>query len=104
MQCLLYDGSDVVVNRPQNVAGQTGHITYSGTAPVFVTTKLADVKRLQSWAEVNRKTGNSWDADASLICWRLKTYECTVRIEKPPPRLQYCACCFAGLVLEQGCM
>ena len=57
MQRLLYDGSDVVVNRRQNVAGQTGHTTYSGSSPAFVTTKLAEVKRLQSWAEVNPETG-----------------------------------------------
>ena len=104
VQQLLYDGTGVVVNRPQNVAGQTGHTTYTGTSPVFVTTKLADVRRLQSWAEVNPKTGDPWDADASMICRRLKNYEYTVRIEKPPPGLRYCACCFARLVLEQGSM
>ena len=102
VQCLLYDGSDVVVNRPQNVAGQSGHVTYTGSSPVFVTTKLADVSRLQRWAEVNPKTGNPWDADASMICRRLKIYEYNVRIQKPPCGLRYCASCFARLVLQQA--
>ena len=46
-QCLLLDGSPVPVARPQNISGQTGHKLYVGRAPVFVTTKLEDMCRLE---------------------------------------------------------
>jgi len=99
---LLYDGSNVPVNRPQNVQGQSGHSTYTGSSPVFVTTKLADIRRLQEHAAINPKTGNPFDADASMLFRRLKIYSYTERISKPACNLPYCACCFARLVLEQA--
>jgi len=102
VQCLLYDGSNVPVNRPQNVQGQSGHSTYTGSSPVFVTTKLADIRRLQEHAAINPKTGNPFDADASMLFRRLKIYSYTERISKPACNLPYCACCFARLVLEQA--
>jgi len=102
VQCLLYDGSGVTVNRPQNVAGQIGHTTYRGSSPIFVTTKLADVRRLEAAATADPTTGLPGDADALMIFRRLKIYPFTVRIPKPPPGLPYCARCFSSLVLSQG--
>lgn len=102
VQCLLYDGSNVPVNRPQNVPGQSGHTTYCGTSPVFVTTKLCDVERLQSWGAINPKTGSPWDTEASMICRRLKVYPYTQRMEKPARAIPICGRCFAQLVLQQG--
>ena len=102
VQCLLYDGSSVTVNRPQNFKGQTGHAKYTGSSPVFVTTKLADVLRLEKWAAVDPKTGAPFDADASMIFRRLKVHAFRNRIPKPPKGLQLCARCFAELVINQG--
>ena len=102
LQCLLYDGSNVPVNRPQNVAGQIGHTKYEGTSPIFVTTKLDDVRRLESAASIDPDTGRPGDSEASMILRRLKVYRYTERIAKPPPGLPYCARCFAELVLNQS--
>jgi hypothetical protein len=99
VQCLLYDGSAVPVNRPQNIAGQVGHTKYTGTSPVFITTKLADIENLTYWGSINPKTGHPWDTDASMIARRLKTHAFRERIPKPPKGTQTCGRCFAELVL-----
>ena len=52
-QCLWFDGSVLPIVRPQNVAGMTGHLLYKGTAPIFVTGKLADIEWLHSAALVS---------------------------------------------------
>ena len=102
IQCLLYDGSTVTVNRPQNVKVQIGHAKYTGSSPVFVTTKLADMRRLEKWAALDPSTGAPYDADASMILRRCKVYPFTKRIDKPTPGLPYCKRCFAELVVSQG--
>ena len=93
---------DVEVNRPQNVAGQTGHATYEGSSPVFVTTKLDAVERLAGLAALDPSTGKPHNTEASMIYRRLKVYSFSTRIVKPPPNLKYCPRCFAQLVLSQG--
>ena len=102
VQCLLYDGSNVPVNRPQNVQGQSGHTKYTGTSPIFVTTKLSDVQTLENAAAPNIATGEPGNADASMIYRRLKVHSFTVRMTKPSGALPYCARCFAQYVLERG--
>lgn len=102
LQQLLYDGSDVPVNRPQNVQGQTGHTTYKGSSPVFVTTKLSDMQSLRWSASLNPRTGQPWNSDASMMLRRLKVYEYHTRIPKPVERIPFCARCFSELVLNQG--
>ena len=101
-QCLLFDGSNVPVKRPQNVKGQEGHTKYTGSSPIFITTKLADVQRLAWYAELDPETDAPRDADASMMYRRLKVYPYTERIPKPPPDLPYCGRCFAELVLRQS--
>ena len=49
-QCLWYDGSALPIVRPQNQPGVVGHMLYRGTAPIFATTKLDDLGRLQRFA------------------------------------------------------
>jgi hypothetical protein len=66
-QCLWYDGSVMPINRPQNVPGATGHYQYQGTAPIFTTTKLADIERPRKLAEDDPATGVPKSAEASII-------------------------------------
>ena len=98
-QCLLYDGSIVPINRPQNDAGAKGHYSYQGSAPVFVTTKLVDIERLDRLAADDPLTGAPIDANASMLRRRLKIYPFTVRIPKPPPGIKHCGPCFSKAVL-----
>ena len=99
-QCMWYDGSVVSVKRPQNVPGQSGHLEYRGTAPIFVTTKLRDLENLAWWAADDPWTGEPRDAEASMIYRRLKVYEYRTRIPKPPAKTPFCARCFAQLIFH----
>ena len=100
-QCLWYDGSTVPVARPQNDSGATGHKDYKGSAPIFVTTKRDDLLKLQAWALDRPDTGKPWDANASMLCRRLKVYHFTKRLPKPPA-LKTCPRCFAELLLASS--
>ena len=102
LQCVWYDGSIVPIARPQNQPGTAGHYSYQGTAPIFATTKRKDLLTLQAWAADDPSTGVPWDADASMICRRLKVYHFTHRIPKPPKGLKYCPCCFAQLLVSNS--
>ena len=102
IQCLLYDGSEVPINRPQNDCQQKGHTKYDGTSPFFVTTKLSDVEDLLKAAACNPETGAPFNSDASMIARRLKVYEYRHRIPKPPAGLSYCGKCFSNLVLQHA--
>ena len=101
-QCRWYDGSVVKVSRPQNQTGLTGHVTYRGTAPVFVTTKLDAIERLEWLSAINPATGAPYDTNASMVFRRLKVYKFRVRIVEPDQQIPYCAACFAQLVLNQA--
>ncbi len=101
-QCLWFDGSAVPVGRPQNVPGVTGNMMYKDSAPVFITTKLADLTRLENYAQAEPATGLPWDADASMICRRLKVFRFTVRVPKPAANFPCCAHCFAKLLMSQA--
>ena len=101
-QCQWFDGSTFSITRPQNMPGASGHYQYRGSAPIFVTTKLADIEKLEEWAADDPQTGVPKSAEASMILRRLKVYRFERRIPKPPPKLPFCGHCFANLVLN-GC-
>ena len=98
-QCLWYDGSSVPVARPQKDAGGAGHKEYKSSAPIVVTTKRADLLNLEAWAIDRPETGTPWDANASMLCRRLKVYHVTKRVPKPVSALQTCPHCFADFLL-----
>ena len=100
--CLWFDGSDLPIGRPQNVQGMSGNMVYKGSAPIFVTTKLCDLKRLQEQAQINPSTGSPWDTDAAMLCRRMKVYSFTHRVAKPSARFECCAKCFAELLRTQA--
>ena len=99
-QCLWYDGSSVPVARPQNDVGGAGHKDYKGSAPIFVTTKRADLLELQAWALDRPDTGTPWDANASMLCRCLMVYHFSKRIPKPALALKTCPWRFAELVFS----
>ena len=101
-QCRWFDGSVVRIQRPQNQNGVVGHVTYQGTAPIFATTKLADIARFEKLSEIDPATGLAKDADASMIYRRLKVYKFLTRIPKAAGKIKYCPACFAKLVLSQA--
>ena len=96
--CLLFDGSPVPVGTPKNTPGAMGNLLYRGTAPVFITTKMADLERLRYFAAINPATGAPWDTEASMIWRRLKVHWFTTKVSKPPQTLKYCPRCFCQLV------
>ena len=79
-----------------------GHVSYRGSAPIFVTTKRDDVERLERLASTDPVTGKPYDTNASMCHRRLKVYNYSVRIEKPEVKIPYCPACFAQLVLAQA--
>ena len=101
VQQLWFDGSGVPIARPQNT-GAAGHLLYKGSAPVFVTTKLADLRRLERAAAIDRASGLPADAEASMLLRRLKTFSFTKRVVKPAKKFAYCGHCFARLVQAQA--
>ena len=103
-QCRWFDGSPVYVPRPQNQTGSVGHAVYRGSAPIFVTTKLADIQRMAWLAEADPATGLPRDADASMLYRRLKVYTFFVRMSKPSGQVSCCVRCFAQLLLAQSRM
>ena len=97
-----YDGSVLSIQRPQNQASVTGHALDEGTAPLFVTTKLDDMKRLQRLSAMDPVTGDPYDTNASMCYRRLKVYRYHTRITEPTTKIKYCARCFAQLVVSQA--
>ena len=100
--CLWFDGSAVPIGRPQNQRGIVGNYMYRGSAPIFVTTNLQDLESLERYAECDPASGAPWNADASMMCRRLKVYRFTERIPKPARAFPFCARCFATFVKSQA--
>ena len=98
---LWFDGSPVPIGQPQNIPGQTGNITYKGSAPIFITCKLSDLEWLEYYAQINPATGNPWDTEASMITRRLKVFRFTRRMPKPP-KFPFCKHCFANFLKTQA--
>ena len=97
-QCLWFDGSAASVGKPQDVRGMTGNMTYTGSAPIFITTKLEDLKELEYHAQIYSCTSVPWNADASMLLRRLKCYKFFCRAPMPRGKMEFCAHCFANPV------
>lgn len=101
-QMQWFEGSHLTISRPQNMQGTSGHLTYEGTAPIFVTTKVKDLTALSELAKDDPATGKPRCAEASMLLRRLRVYQFSTRIAKPPDTCAFCGCCFARLVLSRG--
>ena len=101
-QCRWYDGSAVTISQPQNRQGTAGHLKYTGDAPIFATTKLDDMEKLEKLAADDPRTGKPSNVNASMCFRRLKIYAFRTKIAKPPVYIRFCRRCFADLVLSQA--
>ena len=75
---------------------------YKGSAPIFATCKLPDLEWLERMASVDERTGQPYDADASMLLRKLKIYRFRVRVAKPAAKFPFCARYFAQLLLRHG--
>ena len=101
-QMQWFEGSQLTISRPQNIPGTSGHITYEGTAPILVTTKLADLKLLEELAQDDPTTGQPKNAEASMMWRRLRVHHFCTKIPKPAATTPYCGRCFSKLMLSRG--
>ena len=101
-QMQWFEGSHLTISRPQNMQGTSGHLTYEGTAPIFATSKVADLKKLEELTQDDPVTGQPMCAEASMMMRRLRVYRFDTRIAKPEQTAVFCGCCFAKLVLSRG--
>ena len=101
-QMQWFEGSHLTISRPQNMQGTSGHLTYEGTAPIFATSKVADLKKLEEMAQDDPVTGQPMCAEASMMMRRLRVYRFHNRIAKPTQTAVFCGCCFAKLLLSRG--
>ncbi|CAK0841393.1 unnamed protein product [Prorocentrum cordatum] len=102
LQQLRFDGGALPLSRPQNEKGCSGHFLHKGSAPVFITTTLADLDALEAAAQPNPATGKPFDTEASMLMRRLKIFRFNVRQPKPAATLPHCPRCFARLVIGQA--
>jgi hypothetical protein len=98
-QCLWFDGSPLPIARPQNRPETKGHMAYRGTAPIFMTTPLKDVERLEAAALA---AGDSHDPNADMVYRRLKVFKFSTRVPKPSSKVPYCKRCFAQFLFENS--
>ena len=75
---------------------------YTGTAPIFATSKAVDLKLLEQNAQIDPATNEPRNTEASMMWRRLRVYHFNHRIDKPESIPPFCGCCFAKLVLSRG--
>ena len=98
-QLLWYEGKPFPIARPQNQAGQVGHILYQGTAPIFVTTKAGDLEHFRRAADWARRHGQP--SEYTMLLRRLKVY--TLQVPTPTlgeATIPDCGTCFARMAME----
>ena len=101
-QMQWFEGSHLTISRPQNIQGVSGHLLYTGTAPIFATSKAVDLKLLEQNAQIDPATNEPRNAEASMMWRRLRVYHFNRRINKPASIAPFCGCCFAKLILSRG--
>ena len=101
---LLFDGSAVPCARPQNTPGVAGNMLYTGTSPIFITTKLSDILRMEQQACAGQGTGQPMDANASMLLRRLRVYRFSQQVVAPRGRIPFCGHCFATYVFRHANM
>ena len=96
IQLLWLEGKPVPVTLPQNVPGQTGHLVYTGDAPIFITAPEDALRDIMSGG-MAAPTG-----ECSMLLRRLKLFHFTVPI--PPPQRDFAPCprCFATFVMANA--
>ena len=82
--------------------GAASQDIYRGRAPIFITTKLDWLSRLEHAAQINPETGLPWNTDASMLLRRLKVFKFIKRVGKPERTVPFCKHCFATLLFAQA--
>jgi len=98
-QLLWFEGKPFPLTRPQNQAGVVGHSVYTGTAPIFITTKAEALVGIRRAAELAQQANEP--SQNTMLLRRLNI----VNLSVPTPVRQglvisECASCFSRMVLE----
>jgi len=96
LQLLWFEGKPLPMARPQGE--YIGHMLYKGTAPIFITTPMKRLEKLEKEAEAARAAGVT--CEATMLLRRLKVHKFRVAVPKPAVQIPACAACFAHFVLE----
>ena len=100
-QLLWFEGKPVPVARPQNQSSYVGHLLYRGSAPIFVTTKEADLRRIAAAAEAARMAGRP--CEETMLLRRLSVHIFATAVPAPGfAAIPECPACFASLVARHG--
>ena len=96
IQLLWFEGKPVPLTRPQGES--IGHLLYKGTAPIFITTPMKRLEKLETEAKAARAAGIS--CEATMLLRRLKVHRFNVAVSKPQKQIPACANCFANFLFE----
>jgi hypothetical protein len=92
------EGKPVTITRPQNKDGYSGHLSYRGTAPIFVTTKESHMMPLEAAACLADEENTA--SHASMLLRRLKLYKFAQKMPKPRTPIKPCGSCLAKFLLR----
>ena len=98
LQLLWFEGKPVPVVQPQGGSDPSGHWTYTGTAPIFITTPLGKIEEMES--EVKHAQADGRGSEWSMLLRRLRVYRYTTPIRKPARQIPACAHCLAQYLFE----
>jgi len=88
LQLLWFEGKPLVIARPQNQF--SGHVRYSGDAPIFITTLEADIMTIPEGLQAG---------DVEMMLKRLTIFRFHVPLTRPAD-IASCGRCFAEMLLE----
>ena len=98
VQLLWMEGKPVPVARPQGKDEYSGHLLYTGTAPLFVTTPLKRINEMEKEVLAAEQDGGC--SEMSMIFRRCRIYKFTAKAPKPERQIPQCGHCFASFVFE----
>ena len=98
LQLLWYEGKPVPIARPQGRDGEAGHLLYTGSAPIFVTTPLKRIEQMEQ--SVEQATAEGTSSPYSMLLRRVRVYRFRVRVPPPPAQIPPCAHCFAWYLYD----
>lgn len=100
-QLLWFEGKPFMISRPQNNVNYTGHLLYTGDAPLFVTCKETDVAPILLRAQEAMERGVA--SRDTMILRRLRLYGFTQRMRvRDGADLGACGVCFARAVVAHA--
>ncbi len=98
-QLLWYEGKAFPITRPQNKE-YSGHLLYSGTAPIFATCKEKDLGPIM--AKAQQAMARGYASEHTMLMRRLLVISFSCPFKPPEPKIYECPCCFARMLLQFG--